>query len=103
MPRNPRMNLAVQQRRCACCCPAGYAHRCLRDDITSHSISVRTEVNGVANASQFWALPLSDGSFGCGRVIQLAPAEMMGARVSFLGAVWIGPHRCRLHRGPSLA
>jgi len=24
---NPRMNLTVQQRRCACCCPTGYAHR----------------------------------------------------------------------------
>ena len=26
---------------------------------------------------QFWALPLSDGSFGCGRVVQLMPREMM--------------------------
>ena len=36
---------------------------------------------------QFWALPLSDGSFGCGRVIQLMPKEITGARVSFLAAV----------------
>jgi hypothetical protein len=35
----------------------------------------------------FWALPLSDGSFGCGRVVQLMPREMTGARVSFLAAV----------------
>lgn len=32
---------------------------------------------------EFWALPLRDGSFGCGRVVQLVP----GNRVSFLGAV----------------
>ena len=32
---------------------------------------------------EFWALPLRDGSFGCGRVVQLVP----GKRVSFLGAV----------------
>jgi hypothetical protein len=40
---------------------------------------------------QFWALPLSNGTFGCGRVVQLAPTGMMGARVSFLGAVldWV--------------
>ena len=37
---------------------------------------------------QFWALPLSDGSFGCGRVIELEA----GSRVSFLAAVldWHG-------------
>jgi len=35
----------------------------------------------------FWALPLSDGSFGCGRVVQLKPREMTGARVAFLAAV----------------
>jgi hypothetical protein len=42
---------------------------------------------------QFWALPLSNGTFGCGRVVQLAPVGMMGARVSFLGAVldWVSP------------
>ena len=41
---------------------------------------------------QFWALPLSDGSFGCAAVIQLMPKEMMGARVSFLAGVldWHG-------------
>jgi hypothetical protein len=32
---------------------------------------------------QFWALPLRDGSFGCGRVIHLMP----GMRVLFLAAV----------------
>jgi hypothetical protein len=37
---------------------------------------------------QFWALPLRNGSFGCGRVIQLMP----GSRSSFLAGVldWHG-------------
>lgn len=35
----------------------------------------------------YWALPLSDGSYGCGRVIQLKAPAMTGARVSFLAAV----------------
>jgi hypothetical protein len=36
---------------------------------------------------QFWAIPLSDGSFGCGRVIELKPPGSKGARVSFLAGV----------------
>lgn len=36
---------------------------------------------------QFWAIPLSDGSFGCGRVIELAPRGEVGGRTSFLAAV----------------
>ena len=32
---------------------------------------------------EFWAIPLCDGSFGCGRVIEL----MIGSRVLFLAAV----------------
>ena len=41
---------------------------------------------------QFWAIPLSDGSFGCGRVIELKESGAVGARVSFLAAVmdWHG-------------
>lgn len=41
---------------------------------------------------QFWAIPLSDGSFGCGRVIELKPRGSVGARVIFLVAVldWHG-------------
>jgi hypothetical protein len=38
-------------------------------------------------AGQFWAIPLSDGSFGCGRVIELKPRGDVGARVAFLAAV----------------
>ena len=33
---------------------------------------------------QFWAIPLSDGSFACGRVIELIPHGRTGARVMFL-------------------
>jgi hypothetical protein len=36
---------------------------------------------------QFWGIPLSDGSFGCGRVIELKPPGSVGARVMFLAAV----------------
>lgn len=36
---------------------------------------------------QFWALPLSSGMYGCGRVIQLEPTRTTGARGLFLGAV----------------
>jgi hypothetical protein len=36
---------------------------------------------------QFWAIPLSDGSFGCGRVLQLKPPGGIGARTMFLAAV----------------
>jgi len=41
---------------------------------------------------QFWGIPLSDGTFGCGRVIELKAARVVGARVSFLAAVmdWHG-------------
>lgn len=36
---------------------------------------------------QFWAIPLSDGSFGCGRVIETKPPGSAGARLLFLAAV----------------
>ena len=41
---------------------------------------------------QFWAIPLSDGSFACGRVVQLNPRGGTGSRVMFLAAVldWHG-------------
>jgi hypothetical protein len=38
-------------------------------------------------SGHFWALPLSDGSFGCGRVVDLTPPGAVGARVWFLAAV----------------
>jgi hypothetical protein len=36
---------------------------------------------------QFWAIPLSDGSFGCGRVIELKAGEEVGAKRLFLAGV----------------
>lgn len=36
---------------------------------------------------QFWALPLSDGSFGCGRVIEAGAPKGIGSRVSFIAGV----------------
>ena len=35
----------------------------------------------------FWAVPLADGSFGCGRVLEHMPKGMPGSRVGFLGAL----------------
>jgi len=41
---------------------------------------------------QFWPLPLSDGRFACGRVLQLPPASEHPDRRSFLGGLmdWVG-------------
>ena len=36
---------------------------------------------------QFWALPLSDGTFGCGRVIEVPAAEHRVSRMEFLAGV----------------
>ena len=38
-------------------------------------------------AGQFWALPLSDGTFGCGRVIEVPLAEARTSRMEFLAGV----------------
>jgi len=40
----------------------------------------------------FWSIPLSNGSYGCGLVLQLAPPGSPGVRVSFCGALldWNG-------------
>jgi hypothetical protein len=40
----------------------------------------------------FWAVPLSDGSFACGRVLEHMPTGTPGARVGFLGGLldWHG-------------
>jgi hypothetical protein len=41
---------------------------------------------------QIWSIPISDGRFGCGRVLRIDPDRGYGARVLFTGAVldWIG-------------
>jgi hypothetical protein len=40
----------------------------------------------------FWAIPLRDGRFACGRVVELLPQGMPGARVALLGGLldWQG-------------
>ena len=35
----------------------------------------------------FWAIPLRDGSFACGCVVELMPKGIPGARVGFLGGL----------------
>jgi len=41
---------------------------------------------------QFWSIPISDGRFGCGRVLAIDRGRAYGGRVLFTGAVldWIG-------------
>jgi hypothetical protein len=43
-------------------------------------------------AGQFWALPLSDGTFGCARVVEVPPPENRRSRMEFLAGVldWHG-------------
>lgn len=43
--------------------------------------------NARLQPGDFWAIPLHDGSFACGRVIELPPKGMPGSKVSFLGAL----------------
>ena len=40
----------------------------------------------------FWAIPLADGSFGCGVVLELYPKGMPGSKVAFLAGLlnWHG-------------
>src|SRR5262245_15501937 len=41
---------------------------------------------------QFWSIPLSDGRFGCGRVLRAETGSATGGRTRFIGAVldWVG-------------
>jgi hypothetical protein len=50
------------------------------------------KTNARLQTGDFWPLPLVDGSFACGRVLQLPPAGLPGSRVSFLGGLmdWHG-------------
>ncbi len=38
-------------------------------------------------AGQFWAVPLSDGTFGCGRIIEIPGTKSKSSRVEFLAGV----------------
>jgi hypothetical protein len=48
--------------------------------------------NAQLEPGQFWSIPLSDGRFGCGRVLRVDRDRTYGARVLFVGAVldWVG-------------
>jgi Immunity protein 26 len=50
----------------------------------------------------FWAIPLQDGSFACGRVIELPPKGRPGAKVSFLGGL-LGWHSANPPTAESIA
>lgn len=41
---------------------------------------------------QFWSVPLSDGRFGCGRVLRIDRNKAYGSRTTFVGALldWVG-------------
>ena len=41
---------------------------------------------------QFWSIPLSDGRFGCGRVLRVDLGRTTGGRTRFIGAIhdWVG-------------
>src|SRR4249919_3658130 len=41
---------------------------------------------------QFWSIPLSDGRFGCGRVLRVERDKAIGGRTRFVGAIldWVG-------------
>lgn len=42
----------------------------------------------------FWAVPLEDGTFGCGLVFEKPPTGMPGSKVSFLGGL-LDWHGCK--------
>jgi internalin A len=48
--------------------------------------------NAKLEPGQFWSIPLSDGRFGCGRVLRVDRDRKYGATILFLGAVldWVG-------------
>src|SRR4029079_6733596 len=43
-------------------------------------------------SGQFWSIRLSDGRFGCGRVLRVETGHATGARTRFIGAIldWVG-------------
>jgi hypothetical protein len=53
-------------------------------------------------AGQFWALPLSDGTFGCARVIEVPSSENRRSRVEFLAGV-LDWHSTELPTADSIA
>ena len=48
--------------------------------------------NAQLEPGQFWSIPLSDGRFGCGRVLRIDRDRSYGARILFVGGLldWVG-------------
>jgi hypothetical protein len=51
---------------------------------------------------EFWALPLSDRTFGCARVIQVSPPELENSRMMFLAGL-LDWHSTKLPTPDSIA
>src|SRR5580765_7586963 len=50
------------------------------------------KTNAQLSPGQFWSIPLADGRFGCGRVLQVDRDKPVGGRTRFIGAIldWVG-------------
>jgi hypothetical protein len=50
------------------------------------------KTNTGLSPGQFWSIPLSDGRFGCGRVLRVDREKAIGGRTRFIGAIldWVG-------------
>lgn len=58
--------------------------------VTTYPLSPKTTAQLVPG--QFWSIPLSDGRFGCGRVLRVDGDKPVGGRTRFIGAIldWVG-------------
>lgn len=58
--------------------------------MTTYPLTPKT--NAQLSPGQFWSIPLSDGRFGCGRVLRIDRDKAIGGRSRFIGAIldWVG-------------
>jgi hypothetical protein len=58
--------------------------------MTTYPLTPKT--NAQLSPGQFWSIPLSDGRFGCGRVLRVDREKAVGGRTRFIGAIldWVG-------------
>ena len=58
--------------------------------MTTYPLTPKT--NAQLGPGQFWSIPLSDGRFGCGRVLRVDREKAVGGRTRFIGAIldWVG-------------
>src|SRR6185369_12379093 len=61
-----------------------------RRTMTTYPLTPKT--NAQLGPGQFWSIPLSDGRFGCGRVLRVDREKAVGGRTRFIGAIldWVG-------------